>query len=238
MVLVLVDPFPFVANPPPEGLVGVDAVRTEAERAVFAIELARHAERTVAFVGNDPSPWLIALSEVCGLLPDLATLPPLPPLPHGSDSCGLLLHNYLRPLWAGLSSATVPALTWPRESFIDGDAPGGPLPATIEVAGRGRILAYGPYLPLPAGEWRATAFLGFSPDIDKLPFIFEAVTGTTSRGYFEVDRGGIFTIDLDFQVSDFLCPVELRLISQDSALEGQAALIEVRLKQISQRCSG
>ena len=53
-----------------------------------------------------------------------------------------------------------------------------------------------------------------------------------ARGFFEVERGGIFTLELDFQVTDALHPVELRLISQDSALEGQLALIEVELKQL------
>ena len=106
------------------------------------------------------------------------------------------------------------------------------MPAAIEVAGRARILAYGPYLPLPAGQWHATAYLGFSVDIERMPFILEADTGSgTTRGFFEVRAGGIFTLGLDFRIIDPLHPVELRLISQDSALEGQIALIEVQLKQ-------
>jgi len=102
----------------------------------------------------------------------------------------------------------------------------------VEVAGRARVLTYGPYLPLPAGSWRATAFLGFSPDIGKLPFILEVDNGgAVVRGLFEVDRGGIFTVALDFHVNDAMQPIELRLISQDSALEGQVALIEVELQE-------
>ena len=126
------------------------------------------------------------------------------------------------------------SLTWPGEAFLNGDEPNTPLPPAIEVAGRARILAYGPYLPLPAGAWRATAYLGFSIDIEKLPFILEVDTGSgISRGFFEVDTGGIFTLTLDFQVIDPLHAVELRLISQDSALHGQVSLIEVQLEQIS-----
>jgi len=139
---------------------------------------------------------------------------------------------YLEPLFAAAGRHGPLLLAWPREAFLDGDAPGETLPATVEVAGRARILAYGPYLPLPAGSWHATAFLGFSPDIGKMPFILEAdIGGAVARGFFEVERGGIFTLALDFQVADPLHPVELRLISQDSALEGQLALIEVRLEQ-------
>jgi hypothetical protein len=104
----------------------------------------------------------------------------------------------------------------------------------MEVAGRARILAYGPYLPLPGGLWRAMAYLDFSVDIERMPFIFEADTGgNITRGFFEVEHGGIFTLALDFRVTDPLHPTEFRLISQDTALDGQAALIEVQLEQMS-----
>ena len=79
-------------------------------------------------------------------------------------------------------------------------------------------------------SWRATTFLGFSPDIGKMPFILEADSGgSTARGFFEVEYGGIFTLTLDFRVVDPMHPVEMRLISQDSGLEGQVSLIEVEL---------
>ena len=136
-----------------------------------------------------------------------------------------LSSTYLEPLFAAVGLRGLLMLAWPREAFLDGDAPGETLPATVEVAGRARILAYGPYLPLPTGSWHATAFLGFSPDIGKLPFILEADTGgAVARGFFEVDRGGIFALELDFQVIDPYS-VEMRP-SARSALEGQAALIE------------
>ena len=108
------------------------------------------------------------------------------------------------------------------------------MPATVEVAGRGRILAYGPYMPLPSGRWRATAYLGFSADIGSMPFILEADTDAgITRGFFEVKQGGIFTLDLAFEVADPFHPVEFRLVSQDSALEGLVSLIEIRLEQSS-----
>src|SRR6185369_7083055 len=133
-----------------------------------------------------------------------------------------LSSTYLEPLFSAAGRPEPSALAWPREAFLDGDKPGETLPAMIEVAGRARILAYGPYLPLPSGNWRATVFLGFSPDIGKMPFILEAdAGGAVARGFFEAERGGIFTLGLDFQVADALHPVEFRLINQDTALEGQ-----------------
>ena len=235
--LVLVDHFPFAAGPPADAAATGEAVRGEAQRAVFAVELARRAERTLALEGNDAQAWAARLA---GLLPgaELLARPdrPCPPSPGENRNLATpLLSTYLEPLFAAAARPAPLALAWPREAFLDGDAPGEPLPVTVEVAGRARILAYGPYLPLPVGHWRATAFLGFSPDIDKLPFILEADTGgAVVRGFFEVEHGGIFTLELDFRVADALHPVEMRLISQDSALEGQVALIELKLEYVSE----
>jgi len=214
-----------------------DVVRAEANRAVLAIELARRAVNTLVLERREARHWPALLATllrqlVTHDLPDVGAWatwletgerevgPPVTPL----------LMPYLEPLFTAPAKAVVPSVAWPREAFLYGDAPGEMLPATIEVAGRARIIAYGPYLPLPAGTWRATAFLGFSPDIGKMPFILEADSGgPTARGFFEVECGGIFTLTLDFRVVDPMHPVEMRLISQDSGLEGQVSLIELEL---------
>jgi len=234
VILVLIDPMPFAAGQPGEDLAHMDAVRGDAQLAVLAIELARRADRTMKLAGDDASHWLATLAELFAVPLEAMPDSTLPLLVRSPPPCVPIVRDYLSPLWAAPSSPSMPILTWPRDSFIDGDSPGEPLPASIEVAGRGRILAYGPYLPLPAGEWHAIVYLGFSPDIGKLPFIVEADTGgTVSRAFFEVERGGIYTLEFDFTVPDPLHPVELRLISQDSALEGQASLIEVCLEPVA-----
>lgn len=233
--LILVDHFPFAAGPPSDIPASGEVVRGEAQRAVLALELARRAAQTLVLEGSDTQAWPVRLIKLLAGVPLARTYHPCPPPP---GRIGLhttpLLSTYLEPLFAAIGRLMPLVLAWPREAFLDGDAPGEILPAMMEVVGRARILAYGPYLPLPMGNWHATAFLGFSPDIGRLPFIFEADTGgTVTRGFFEVERGGIFTLELDFQVTDALQLTELRLISQDSALEGQIALIEVKLEQSS-----
>lgn len=231
--LVLVDHAPFVVCPPPGALAPGEAVRNEGLRAVFALEVARRAARTLVLSGEDMQGWDTSLAAAVAAPLPADPLGPRPPLADvGSAVSTPLSSTYLEPLFVAAARHGPLLLAWPREAFLDGDAPGETLPATVEVAGRARILAYGPYLPLPSGSWRATAFLGFSSDIGKMPFILEAdAGGTVVRGFFEAERGGIFTLRLDFQVADPLHPVELRLISQDSALEGQLALIEVCLEQ-------
>jgi hypothetical protein len=239
-LLVLVDPQPFAGIDAAQSLAAVglaELLRAEALRAVFALELARRAA-AVRVLDGDAAAWPVTLSAAAPARPDRSgpsadldiDVPPLPAETAMPAEVTPLLGSYLAPLWRAAAAGRAPPVAWSREAFLNGDAPGEVLPALIEVAGRARIVAYGPYLPLPAGAWRARALLGFSPDIGRLPFILEVDSDAgVTRGFFEVERGGIYYLDLDFCVCDPLHPLELRLISQDSALEGQAALIEVRL---------
>jgi len=235
--LVLADHVPFGHDLRPDLLPSAEALRAEALRAILALELKRRAARTVVLEAHASDQWSAALGDALaelGPADAIASLPPpatqaitpvVPDLP--------IVSKYLAPLFASGRGTGPLTLVWPREVFLDGDVPGEVLPPTIEVAGRARFLSYGPYLPLPTGLWQATAFLGFSPEIGKMPFILEADTGGVfSRGFFETERGGLFSLTLEFTVTDPLQPVEFRLISQDSALEGQAALIELELTRL------
>ena len=246
--LIVIDP-PRLSCSEQDGTAFLDLLRLEGSRAVFTFELSRRARRVVRLANGtiDGESWIARLVACAGMPAtirpaELLRLFPPPPEndPEGTTGgqsppwIAAVERDFLDPLRATTPPTSSSSLTlaWPRELFLDGDTPGQPLPAIVEVAGRPRILAYGPYLPLPRGEWQATAFLGFSPDIGKMPFILEVDTaGIVSRGFFEADRGGIFTLSLDFQVVDLLHPIELQVISQDSALEGQFALMEVRLEQ-------
>ena len=228
--LVLVDHRPF-ANGIADDLSPIDAVRDEAQHAIFIIEVARRAGRILVLSDTEIRSWPTTLAMILGK--DVSpTIPSSPRLAIGEMIDWPLTQSYLKPLFGAIPLASPLVLTWPRESFFDGDLPGAPLPELIELAGRARILAYGPYLPLPSGTWLAKAYLGFSADVEKMPFILEADSGRgITRGFFEVMRGGIFTLTLDLEIADAFQPVELRLISQESTLEGQAALIEVQLER-------
>jgi len=223
--------------------VSIDTVRQEAQKAILAVELARRIPQTLLLRLAEAAEWPQMMAELLGVNSS-EVLPLAEPLPIGlvaGDGSAVisppqspsLLRTYLAPLLAAAEHPASIVVAWPRECFLYGDAPGEFLPATIEVAGRGRILAYGPYMPLPQGRWRATAYLGFSADIGSMPFILEADTDASiTRGFFEVKQGGIFTLELDFEVTNPFHPVEFRLVSQDSALEGLASLIEIRLEQL------
>lgn len=240
-VLVLVQQAPF-ANNGAQTDISTDIVRHEAQKAILAIELVRRIPRTLLLRPAEAAEWPQLLAELLRVNPS-EVLPLAEPVPieaiAGDGSAAIsappspsLLRTYLAPLLAAVERPSSIAVAWPRDCFLYGDAPGEGLPATVELAGRGRILAYGPYMPLPQGHWRATAYLGFSADIGSMPFILEADTDAgITRGFFEVKQGGIFTLELDFEVTAPFHPVEFRLVSQDSALEGLASLIEIKLEQ-------
>lgn len=242
-VLVLAPHAPFV-NDGALTDVSTDSVRHEAQKAILALELVRRIPKALLLRPAESAQWPQLMAEIVGAnLSDV--LPLAEPVPvevvaeDGSAALSApslpalsLLRTYLAPLAAALEHPASVVVAWPRGCFLYGDAPGEGLPATVELAGRGRILAYGPYMPLPQGHWQATAYLGFSADIGNMPFILEADTDVgITRGFFEVKQGGIFTLELEFEVTDPFHPVEFRLVSQDSALEGLASLIEIRLEQ-------
>ena len=234
-LLVLVEHEPFVNRTAALELPLGDAIRAEAQKAVLALELQRQAHRTLHLSRDNFDEWPTLLAGLLGLSGGGIHVPVESDWPRGNGlECNPLMENCLGPLFVATKIGKTIELVWPREVFLDADAPGQALPATIEVAGRARILVYGPYLPLPTGAWHATVYLGFSLDIGKLPFIIEADTGQNiNRGFFEVERGGFFSLELEFHVTDSMHPVEFRLISQDSALEGQLSLIEIALKNLA-----
>lgn len=244
-ILVLAQQAPFVSDGAPAD-VSIDAVRHEAQKAILAIELARRIPQTLLLHPAEVAEWPQLITGLLGVnsseVPPLAEPLAIGPVP-ADESAAVsasqspspspsLLRTYLEPLLTAAEHPASIVVAWPRDCFLYGDAPGEGLPATVELAGRGRILAYGPYMPLPQGRWRATAYLGFSADIGSMPFILEADTDAgITRGFFEVKQGGIFTLELEFEVTDPFHPVEFRLVSQDSALEGLASLIEISLEQ-------
>lgn len=240
-VLILAPQSPF-ANDDASTDVAIDAIRHEAQKAILALELARRIPQTLLLRPAEAAEWPRLIAGLLGAnhseVPLLIEPVPMEAVAGAgrtsvyAPSSPSLLRTYLMPLLAAVEHPASIMVAWPRDCFLYGDVPGEGLPATVEIAGRGRILAYGPYLPLPSGRWRATAYLGFSPDIGSMPFILEADTDAgITRGFFEVKQGGIFTLDFEFELTDPFHPVEFRLVSQDSSLEGLASLIEIRLEQ-------
>ncbi|SKA36229.1 hypothetical protein SAMN02745126_05788 [Enhydrobacter aerosaccus] len=134
------------------------------------------------------------------------------------------LKPLLEGIWQRNSSLSI---CWPRDVLFAGDSPGTPLPAVFDIAGPARVLTYGPYFPLPIGQWHVELLMGFSQRVGVMPFLVEIVAdGIFHRAYFEAKRAGIFVLPFDLSFDRSGSPVEIRLVSQEPALEGEVSLIE------------
>ncbi|MGA0602283.1 hypothetical protein ACO2Q3_16365 [Caulobacter sp. KR2-114] len=118
---------------------------------------------------------------------------------------------------------------WPLALFMAGDSPGASCPAAIDVTGRGRILAYGPYLRLPAGRWRAGVVVEVCPDAARRPYRLEVSAGATiARAVVAPGRPGPRTLAADVELHD-AAPVELRLWLERAAFHGTLRFAGARI---------
>src|SRR5215208_7058603 len=62
--LILIDHGLFSAGPPPAAVDPAEAIRGEAQRAVFAVELARRAARTLVLSGGNAQAWIASLATL------------------------------------------------------------------------------------------------------------------------------------------------------------------------------
>lgn len=211
-----------------------EALRAAVTTAASAYELARRHGATAIEVDTEEELRTRSLIRLVGA-PDGDSVPDLivevmdaslatsqqKELPIAVEGC-------LAPLIRGARVKGPTSLRWPREVFLSGDNPGTTVPQTFEIAGAARVLTYGPYFPLPTGRWLVSPILGFSHQVGTMPFLIEIVCESIiHRAYFEARRAGIFSMSFELDLAKPGIPLEFRLVSQDSALEGLVALIEV-----------
>lgn len=72
---------------------------------------------------------------------------------------------------------------WGPSLFRHGDRPDAPCPPEIDITGRARILVFGPFVPLPAGRWRAAVTFEACAEARRYPYLIEFGTaaGLTER---------------------------------------------------------
>ncbi len=121
-------------------------------------------------------------------------------------------------------------VTWPRSSLFQGDQPGQPAPAILDLTGPTRVIVYGPYFHLAPGRWIATARMAFSPWACGTSLALE-FHGTALLGNcrFPVERAGLFRVDLPISIPSASEAIELRLVLQQGAIEGHLGLDDIHL---------
>jgi hypothetical protein len=128
-------------------------------------------------------------------------------------------------------------IVWLRELFIVNGDSGRGLTDVLEARGGLRILVFGPYIHLPAGSWTARVLLGFSPEAAGHTFLVDAYSGgQLSSTSFQPERGGIYTVDLNFSLGEPSGQgVEIRVWVWSDYARGQVAFGNVILRPIAMR---
>jgi hypothetical protein len=119
---------------------------------------------------------------------------------------------------------------WDRDAFSSDElVPAGPCPSTIDLTGRARRLAYGPFLELEPGVWRATVKLGLCSDAARrcLAVQFGVEPDYTT---VEVPRGvpGDLELEICHTITE-AAPAQIRLCLSKAAFHGEVRFDGARL---------
>jgi len=110
-------------------------------------------------------------------------------------------------------------IDWPLEFFtrLDNRTSRDP----IDLMGPARVLFYGPYLNLPVGDWIARVEFEIDGALSGVEALADVrVNEAVTEKSFEMPAKGIFAYELSFHVADPHQPVEIRLFTKKSAIEG------------------
>ena len=129
------------------------------------------------------------------------------------------------------STGTRVPITWTRDCLFHGDQPGQALPRVLDLTGRARIVAYGPYYHVPAGRWRMQAFLAISPSACGRLFSL-GLYGATELGSFEFqpEQPGFFVASMSVYIRSSLERVECRLAICRGAIDGSIGLDRIEFR--------
>ena len=126
---------------------------------------------------------------------------------------------------------TLQAMNCPIDLLHDWDRMGFFLSAgaPIELLGPARILTAGHILHLPVGLWRVAIDLAVAGNLSGNGLSTDLLLGDESLGGVSarLPAEGRFMFEFDFQVLDGFAPIQLRMVLQEGAIEGEVTLTDV-----------
>lgn len=122
-------------------------------------------------------------------------------------------------------------IVWPGTICANGDQRGQMMARTMDLTGPARILSFGPYLHLPAGEWTAEMRFQIADNWSKNELMMEITTGSDvlATGKSPLPTNGLFSMALPFMVTSGELPLEVRSTLMKGAIEGEFRLLDVVL---------
>lgn len=144
------------------------------------------------------------------------------------DELRAAIDTVIRPAFAyGAGGGRVPVI-WPRDRLFWGDSPGNPLPRVLDLTGPSRILAYGPYLALPPGQWTMSTMFALSPASRGAMLSLGLYSANElGRIAFTAEGPGLFKATVPVVVESSRQHLEIRLISERGAIEGTIGMGEI-----------
>lgn len=154
------------------------------------------------------------------VLPGLALTPP-PDRPSSTGPLPAALELLRR------NEAVWPAelLSWHSPPRRDGDK------VHLDVTGRPRFLAFGPYVVLPAGRWKVRFQMMFDDDASRYLFRLDwgGIEDYTTHE-FRPGRAGLYDFEMTYDWSE-RAACEFRLVLREGAFHGEAALSDLTISR-------
>jgi hypothetical protein len=124
-------------------------------------------------------------------------------------------------------------MDWPINMLIDSSAPDRIFSGRIELVGPARFLAYGPYLHLTPGQWRADIEFEISDNLSGNVLYVDAYASVILAVVTApLPANGRYRLCISFAIIDPLEPVQLRFQSLSGAIEGVIRLDRITLSLI------
>lgn len=125
-------------------------------------------------------------------------------------------------------------MDWPINMLIDSSGADKIFSGKIELVGPARFLAYGPYLHLTPGQWRADVEFEISDNLSGNLLYVDAYAGDILAVVTTpLPPNGRYQLQISFEIADPLEPVQLRFQSLSGSIEGVISLNRISLSLIT-----
>jgi hypothetical protein len=126
-------------------------------------------------------------------------------------------------------------MDWPVSLFHGSANPDIPFPGRVELLGPARIIIFGPFLHLSAGQWQAKVVFEISDNFSGNQLYVDVYTQETlSVITTELPVQGTYTFQVGFEISNPAKAVELRFHIMSGAIEGVFTLNSVSLERVGE----